>query len=160
MKTANENTLIYSGREDEHNDHKEGLALLYNKNARKSLLEWQPISDTTTTAILKTKDRPVTLAQCYAPTEMANNEEKDKFYSQIQTVLRSIKKQDIIIIMGDLSDQLGDENEGTEIMMRKHGLGKLNDNRKRLYKKCHKISWISTDSRTQNQIDNIAASKA
>jgi hypothetical protein len=45
MRTANGNTLIYSGRDDEHDNHKEGVALLLNKEARRSLLEWKPVSE-------------------------------------------------------------------------------------------------------------------
>jgi endonuclease/exonuclease/phosphatase family metal-dependent hydrolase len=176
MKTANVNTLIYSRREDEYEDHKEGVALLLNKESRKSLLEWKPVSERIIIARMKTKLRPVTLIQCYAPTEMANNEGKDKFYGQMQTVLRSIKKQDIIIIMGDLNAQLGNENEGADMIMGKYGLRKLNDNGERFVelcgnfnltiggtlfpnKKCHKILWTSPDTRTQNQIDCIAISR-
>jgi len=73
MKTANGNTLIYSGREDEHDDHKEGVALLLNKEARKSLLEWKPVSEKIIIARLKTKVRPVTLVHCNAPTVVTNN---------------------------------------------------------------------------------------
>jgi hypothetical protein len=80
MKTVNENTLIHSGREDAHNDHKECVVLLSNKDARKSLLEWKPLLEKIITARLKIK---VTLVQCYPPTETANNEENDMYYGQI-----------------------------------------------------------------------------
>jgi hypothetical protein len=98
------------------------MVILLNKEARKISLEWKPVSERIIIARLKTIVRPVTLVQCYAPTEMANNEEKVKFYGQIQTVLRSI------IIMGGLSDQLREEYQGAVMMTGKHGLGKLNDN--------------------------------
>jgi hypothetical protein len=143
MRTANGNTLIYSGRDDEHDDHKEGVALLLNKEGRRSLLEWKPVSEKIIIASLKTKFTPVTLVECYAATEMANNEEKGKFYGQIRTVLKSIKKQDdnaerFLELCGNFNMTIG-------ATVFPHMI-------------CHKISWTSPDSRTQNQTDHIAIS--
>jgi hypothetical protein len=57
MKTANGNISICCVREDKHNDHKEGVAVLLNKEAKKSLLEWQPVSERIISTRLKTKVR-------------------------------------------------------------------------------------------------------
>lgn len=176
FKTVNGNTLLYSGREDEHDAHREGVAILLNKETKKSLMNWQPVSNRILTVRLKTKVRPVTIVQCYAPTEVADEEEKEKFYGQLNKTLRAIKRHDIIMIMGDFNAQLGGENEGVEMVMGKHGLGVLNDNGTRFLElcggydlviggtifphlECHKVSWVSPDMRTQNQIDHFAISR-
>ena len=49
--------------------------------------------------------RPVTIVQCYAPTEVADEEEKEKFYGQLNETLRAIKRRDDIMIMGDFRAQ-------------------------------------------------------
>ena len=175
FKTTNGNTLLYSGREEEHDVHR-GVASLLDKEVRKSLLNWQPISSRILLVRLKTKVRPVTIVQCYAPTEIANEDDKDKFYGQLNRTLRSIQKRDIIMIMGDFNAQLGGDNQGVEMVMGKHGLGVLNDNGTRFlelcggydlaiggtlfpHNECHKVSWVSPDLRTQNQIDHFAISR-
>jgi hypothetical protein len=75
---------------------------------------------------------------------MANNEEKGKFNGQIRTVLKSIKKQDdngerFLELCGNFNMTIG--ATGFPHMI------------------CHKISWTSPDSRTQNQTDHIAISR-
>jgi hypothetical protein len=68
IKTQNGKFLIFSGvGEDKENRSEVGF--LMNKGARKSLMEWSPISERIILARFKTKNRNLTIIQCYAPRE-------------------------------------------------------------------------------------------
>uniref|UniRef100_A0A8D8XXM4 Craniofacial development protein 2 n=1 Tax=Cacopsylla melanoneura TaxID=428564 RepID=A0A8D8XXM4_9HEMI len=174
--TQEGNSFIYSGHQDENGAASYGVGILMSKTARKGLLDWTPVSERLITARFKSKVRNISIVQCYAPTNKATVEDKDAFYEQLENVFRKIKKQDIIMLIGDLNAKVGADNHGLEKVMGKHGLGVRNDNGERLiefcrnydlviggtlfpHKDCHKITWKSPDCITTNQIDHIAISR-
>ncbi|XP_073821325.1 uncharacterized protein [Musca autumnalis] len=101
---------------------------------------------------------------------------KSRFYSELSNVLNNINHDDIKILMGDFNAQVGSDNRNRENVMGKHGLGQLSENGELLLEVCdnfnlvlggtlfphkqiHKVSWVSPDRLTENQIDHIAISK-
>uniref|UniRef100_A0A8D9EGU9 Craniofacial development protein 2 n=1 Tax=Cacopsylla melanoneura TaxID=428564 RepID=A0A8D9EGU9_9HEMI len=139
-------------------------------------MDWKPISERIIMVRLRNKVRNITIIQCYAPTEEATEDDKDNFYEQLNEVMRTTKKQDIKIILGDFNAKVGSDNEGVELVMGRHGAGTRNDNGSRLiefcgmnelviggtifpHKNCHKLTWTSPDGQTQNQIDHILMCK-
>ncbi|XP_073811689.1 uncharacterized protein [Musca autumnalis] len=101
---------------------------------------------------------------------------KSRFYSELSNVLNNINHGDIKILMGDFNAQVGSDNRNRENVMGKHGLGHLSENGELLLEVCdnfnlvlggtlfphkqiHKVSWVSPDRLTENQIDHIAISK-
>ncbi len=100
MTTATGDTFLYSGREREEDEHSRGVGILIAKDAAKSLMEWEPVSERIMTARFYTKGRNITLIQCYAPTNKADLEDKDNFYQQLQAVLSKLPKRDIKIMLG------------------------------------------------------------
>lgn len=64
--------------------HDEGVAVILKKGVEKSLMEWKQISNTLLTVGLREKEVNMTLFQCYAPTNDADEEAKNAFYEQIQ----------------------------------------------------------------------------
>nr|KAG5693522.1 hypothetical protein BaRGS_006224 [Batillaria attramentaria] len=118
------------------------------------------------------KGRKVTILQCYAPTNMADEEEKENFYEQLQAVLDKAPRRDLKILMGDLNAKVGTDNTDRELIMGKHGTGTQNENGELFTEFCttndlviggtifphktiHKTTWTSPDGRTVNQIDHI-----
>lgn len=86
--------------------------------------------------------------------------------------MHTVNKKDILIVMGDLNAKVGCNNLGLEQVMGQHGMG-ISDNNGELlvdfcadneliiggtifpHKNCHKVSWVSPDFRTENQIDHF-----
>jgi hypothetical protein len=78
--------------------------------------------------------------------------------------------------MGDMNAKVGPNNVGLEQVMGIHGLGEMNENGKMFrnfctshdlvtggtifpHKKCHKVTWVSPDHTTVNQIDHITVER-
>ena len=78
--------------------------------------------------------------------------------------------------MGDLNAKVGEDNEGCESIMGKHGIGVRNENGDRLVEFCslnnlvitgtifphrriHRLTWTSPGGGTMNQIDHVLVSR-
>ena len=92
--------VIFSGRED--NIHRHGVAIMMTKKAEQVLLEWKPSSDRIIYARFFFKYMKLSMIQVYAPTNKANVKDKENFCEQLQTVVDSVHKHDILLVMGDL----------------------------------------------------------
>ncbi|XP_055912386.1 craniofacial development protein 2-like [Eupeodes corollae] len=90
--------MLYSGE-----DEREGVQKLHGVG---SLILWEPLEERLIQARFQSRVRPVTVIQCYAPTELASNEEKDCIYSQLGSAYNSIPRGDIILLMGDLNAKI------------------------------------------------------
>ena len=167
-------TIIYSGRED--NIHRQGVGILMLKSASRALIDWSPISERIVQARFYSNHIKLTLVHVYAPTEDAEEQVKDKFYTRLQDVLSSCKTHDMLVVTGDMNAKVGDNNQNYERVMGKHGLGQRNNNGERLCEICdmnelmitgtlfphktiHKATWTSPDGVTRNQIDHILVSR-
>ena len=167
---------MYSGNEREEDAHTHGVGLLLSKDAAKSLIEWEPVSERIITARFTSKGRNITIIHCYAPTKSAEFEEKETFYQHLQTVTQKLTKRDIQVVMGDMNANIGKDNDNWKGTMGKEGLGQINENgllfadlctlseliiRGTLFphKPTHKATWISPDLQTENQIDHITITK-
>ena len=72
--TSDGSAILYSGGKDTHTS---GVALIVKKDKVKCLLEWEPISDRLIRARFDSKHCKLTILQCYAPTNEAEEEVKD-----------------------------------------------------------------------------------
>ena len=68
------------------------------------------------------------MVQAYVPTNDAMDEEKDEFYNQLQDTVSSCNINDLIVVMGDLNAKVGNNNTNREEVIRKFGVGFMNDN--------------------------------
>ena len=93
-------SVISSGRED--NIHRHGVvAIMITKKVEQALMEWKPISDRIIYARFFSKYGKLSNIQVYAPMNEANDEDKDNFYEQPQTVVDSVHKHDILLVICD-----------------------------------------------------------
>ena len=109
---------------------------MISKEAEKSSLEWKPINDRIVYARFLSRLVKLSVQQVYAPTNEAIEEDKDNFYDQLQLILESVHKHDMLIVMGDLNAKVGKDNEGCENIMGKHDIGVRNDHGERLVDFC------------------------
>lgn len=168
---SEEKTVIYSGG-DEH--HVRGVGLVLNKVAAKALISWTPVSDRIITARLQSRHAKTTIFQVYAPTDEAEDEEKDAFYDQLHDVFTSAPSHDIKILLGDMNAQIDSDRRGWEEVIGPHGSATTtSDNGDRFLSFCginnvcigntyfahktiHKKTWRSPDGVTANEIDYIS----
>ena len=161
--------IIYSCRDDGR--HEGGVALAVDKEAQKSLLSWVPVNDRLIYARFNTRYIKLSIIQCYAPTNQADEEDKDSFYEALEKVMEEIPRHDMIYIIGDMNAKVGSSNDGHERSMGNHGVGRRNENGEKLlefcdthgmciggtifpHRKIHKTTWLSPDGKTENQIDH------
>ncbi|CAJ1053313.1 putative craniofacial development protein 2-like [Xyrichtys novacula] len=130
VELAGGETIIYSGRDDEN--HRQGVGILMSKTAARALIDWTPVNERIRLARYHSQHIKLTIIHIYAPTEDAEEQEKDKFYMRLQDVLDSRNKHDMLIITGDMNAKVGDGYQDYDGVMGKHGLEWLNNNGERL----------------------------
>ncbi|CAH8608261.1 unnamed protein product [Heterobilharzia americana] len=136
-------------------------------------MQWEPISSRIMTARFNSKGRKVTIIQCYAPTNNAEQEKKEEFYRQLQSTLDKTSVGDIKILMGDMNAKLGADNTRRELTMGREALDEMmyedgepfgelcafNDlvigGTVFKYKDIQKATWISPDTRTNLKSDRL-----
>jgi len=177
LRLSSGEQLLYSGHTQDGAPHTEGVGLMLAPEAQRSLIGWEPVNSRIISAQFTTKKKNIRLniIQCYAPTNDAEEEKKDDFYQQLQTVIDKAGNKDITILMGDFNAKIGSDNTGYEESMGTHGLGQMNENGERFadicslnqlviggsifpHKRIHKATWRSPDHVTENQIDHICIS--
>ena len=167
-------TLLYSGHQDRH---VYGVGFMLNKEATRALISWEPVSERIITARFQSRHAKTTVVQVYAPTEDAEDTEKDSFYDQLQNVFNELPSYDIKLLIGDFNAQLDDDRQGLEQVIGPFGSArKTTENGKQLqlfcalnglsigntyfqHKAIHKATWRSPDKITKNEIDFICISQ-
>ena len=160
---------LHSGHDSQHI---RGVALIVSKEKVNTLQDWEPLSDRLIRARFNSKHCKLTILQCYAPTNEADEEDKDDWYEELQQAVSKVPQHDMLLIMGDMNAKVGADNTDCDRAMGKHGCGVMNDNGERLIGFClenncviggtifphrniHKLTWKSPDGSTVNQIDHI-----
>ena len=170
--------LLYSGHEEENGPHTQGVAFMLSKAAQGALIGWEAHGPRLITATFRTNQRRINmnLIQCYAPTNDSEDHTKEEFYSRLQSIIQGFPRRDITLLIGDLNAKVGEDNTGYEEIMGREGLGEMNDNGERFadlcaansfviggsvfaHRRIHKITWLSPDLSTGNQIDHVCITK-
>ena len=118
-------TFVYSGKPEGVN-RASGVGLMISNKTYEALQIRQPVSDRIISARFSSKVRNITIIQSYAPTELADDNEKDKFYSRLNAVYGSTSRGDIVIVMGDLNAKVGVGNSFVKYVVGRHGVGVRN----------------------------------
>ena len=121
---------------------------------------------------LMTKTGPVTLVTAYAPTLASSPDLKDRFYCELDALLKKIPKNENVYLLGDFNARVGKNCDAWPVCLGKHGIGKINDNGQRLLELCsnydlcttssffpnkiqHKASWMHPRSKHWHQLDHV-----
>nr|XP_032525852.1 uncharacterized protein LOC116776701 [Danaus plexippus plexippus] len=102
LRTSEGLTFLYSGKEDEEGVRKNGVRFLLSDAAKKHLLDWKSNPERIITTRFNSKARKIPVVHGYVPKNLAS-EHKDDFYSALNLTLKNIRKQDIVVVMGDLN---------------------------------------------------------
>ena len=79
---------------------------------------------------------------CYAPTEDADEADKDAFYDHLKAVTDEVPTHDLGMVLGDLNARPGNNTIGRDRVMGKHGIGTMNDNGERLCHFCEENNMV------------------
>ena len=133
----------HSGRDDKV--HQSGVALALDKESAKCLECWAPISDRIISARFYSRYIKTSIIQVYAPTNEAEVEAKDDCYDQLQKVIDSVPKHDILVLMGDWNAKVGERQVGEERVMGKEALKCVrNDNGEQFVEFCATNNLVIT----------------
>ena len=97
--------IIYSGHADEDARHTQGVAIMLSQTAGKTLISWEGHGPRLITASFTTKNKDINMniIQCYAPTNDAEDDNKEEFYNQLQSIIQRLPGKDVNILMGDFN---------------------------------------------------------
>ncbi|XP_065361996.1 uncharacterized protein LOC135955570 [Calliphora vicina] len=167
--------LLYCGK-PASDTRSSGVGLLLSREAHNAVISWKPYSDRIISVRLRTRARNMTCIQCYAPTDVSEYSVKEEFYSLLDRAISSSNIGDILVVMGDFNAQIGPDNSSLENIMGTHALGRRTENGELFVNMCaannlviggslfphkpvHKVTWVSPDPVTENQIDHITISR-
>ncbi|XP_071150122.1 craniofacial development protein 2-like [Mytilus edulis] len=174
LTLQNGKVLLYSGRNDGLRQARVGRML--SSQAKKALMELNPINERLMYASFHTSTIKISIITVYAPTNDATDETKESFIEQLDRVIEGTHKHDILLVMEDFNAKVGMNNEGHENFMGRHGIGRRNENAENLLDICqrnnlvitgtifphkdkHKVTWISPNKKTENQIDHYLVTR-
>ena len=147
-------TFFWKGKEEnEQRIHGVGFAV---KNELIRNLEELPVgvSERLMTLRLKLKsNQQATVISAYAPTLQAEPEDKEIFYSTLDSVLTQIPSNHKIILLGDFNARVGRDHSVWENVIGKEGVGNANSNGIQLLTKCaeHQLVITNTLFRQKNR---------
>ncbi|CAF2073780.1 unnamed protein product [Rotaria magnacalcarata] len=121
--------FIWSG---EDTTHTRVVGMLLSAKAKKTLIEYNPISSRVITARFNATPFKLTVIHVYAPTSASSDDEIEIFYDSIEHALTQTPKKDIIIITGDWNAEIGSDNTHWESVMGRYGYGDRNERGDRL----------------------------
>ena len=112
------------------------------------------------------------LISAYAPTLLATDEDKSKFYDELHSVIAATPPSEGLFILGDFNARVGADKEAWPSNIGHFGVGLVNDNGQRLLELCslhdlcitntyfankqhRRISWRHPRSKRWHQLDMI-----
>ena len=126
---------------------------------------------------LSTSAGRITLISAYAPTLLATDEDKDKFYDELHSTITAIPSAESFFLMGDFNARVGSDHEAWPSNIGHFGVGLINDNGQRLLELCslhdlcitntffpnkhhRRVSWQHPRSKRWHQLDMIVTRRS
>ena len=113
-ETGNRRAAAVLGTQRMEPPHTEGVALMLALEAQRALIGWESVNSRIITSKLTTKKKNIRLniIQCYARTYDVDEEKKDDFYQQLQSVMDKGGPNDMTFLMRDFNSKIGADNTG------------------------------------------------
>ena len=118
---SDDHYIYYCGQESLRRD---GVAITVNKRVCNSVPECKLKNERMTSVCFHGKPFNITMIQVYAPTSNAEEAEAEQFYEDLQDLLESTPKKDVVFIIGDWNAKGGSQE--TPGVTGKFGLGVQN----------------------------------
>lgn len=164
-------TIFWQGRPKEEK-HMHGVGIAVKNNLIKNITTPTGISERIISLKFNTAQGTVIVISAYAPTLSSSNDEKDKFYSDLQTCISSTARTDRILLLGDFNARVGSDHLAWPDCLGPFGVGSINENGQRLLELCsanhlcitgsyfnskqvHKVTWQHPRSKHWHQLDHI-----
>ena len=136
------------------------------------MMSCHPISDRLLTVRFKHNFGYLSNVVAYAPTNEANDDDKDAFDQQMEQATKTTHQSDLIVCLGDFNAVTGTTRTNMEHIIGPYGSGTPNDNTERLLNFCvgaglringswfkrkdiHRFTWFSNDRTTIKEIDHV-----
>jgi endonuclease/exonuclease/phosphatase family metal-dependent hydrolase len=166
-------TLYYAG---EKKQGKNGTAFLVGGGIRNKIMQYEAVDGRISWIRIENKQANITIINAYAPTENSKEEEKTKFYDKLEKVCEKVKRNDILMIVGDFNAKIGKEERNEGVAGKETIHDTTNDNGAKIcdlaaatntfivstqyrHKREHKITWMIPGGTEGNQIDHMLISK-
>ena len=167
--------MIYSGVAEGR--AKGGVSVIISGEMKDCLKEWQCVSERLVKVRIRFEKKWTTFIQVYAPTEDSEKEEKDRFYASLESVLVKVKKDDRLVLLGDMDGRVGRDVGTWGEVIGRHGEETQNGNCRRFLGSCatnsltimngyfedkdiHKYTWECRGRGLHTIIDYFAVRKA
>ncbi|VDO90535.1 unnamed protein product [Schistosoma margrebowiei] len=91
------------------------------------------------------------IIRCYAHINDSNDDNKNQFYSTLQSIIPKCPRKDFTILMGKLNAKVGIDNTRYEDIMGQNGLGERNENGEKFANLCafNKLAIGGTNAYTK-----------
>lgn len=89
--------------------------------------------------------RFLSIVSVYAPTLQASTADLNSFYDALSDSIRSIPKEEKVIVLGDFNSRVGTDHD-TWSVLGPHGIGKMNSNGLRLLEFCTQFNLAITNT--------------
>ena len=99
-------------------------------------------------------NRKATLVSAYAPTLLADQHDKEVFYSDLDVLLSRVPQRNKLVLLGDFNARVGKEHLVWKKVIGKDGTGKANSNGEMLLTKCaeHNLTVTNTLFRQKDRL--------
>ena len=112
--------VVYSGMDMKQSGNQRGTGVILRnefKEAWKKNGVFRPINERLLQVRVKIGGFGISLITVYAPTEVDDLENSDKFYETLQSTIENICKKDVTIVAGDFNARVGQLYMGSIIQM-------------------------------------------
>ena len=92
------------------------------------------------------KNQRATVISVYAPTMKHSDEFKSRFYEELDSLIKSVPRQDKLILLGDLNARVGTDFQTWKGVLGRNGVGKCNSNGQLLLETCMEHDLVITNT--------------